>query len=44
MTVDEKLSPQKIAGCLIGLLGTAVLIGPRALAGLFTRTAFWILL
>ncbi len=32
MTVDEKLSPQKIAGCLIGLLGTAVLIGPRALA------------
>ncbi|WPE20695.1 DMT family transporter [Shinella zoogloeoides] len=32
MTVDEKLSPQKVAGCLIGLLGTAVLIGPRALA------------
>ncbi|WP_337182593.1 DMT family transporter [Shinella sp.] len=32
MTADEKLSPEKIAGCLIGLLGTAVLIGPRALA------------
>ncbi|HEV7250688.1 MAG TPA: DMT family transporter [Shinella sp.] len=32
MTVDEKLSSQKIAGCLIGLVGTAVLIGPRALA------------
>ena len=31
-TQDEKLSSQKIAGCLIGLLGTAVLIGPRALA------------
>lgn len=32
MTVDEKLSPGKVAGCLIGLVGTAVLIGPRALA------------
>jgi drug/metabolite transporter (DMT)-like permease len=32
MTVDEKLSSEKIAGCLIGLVGTAVLIGPRALA------------
>ena len=32
MTADEKLSSQKIAGCLIGLVGTAVLIGPRALA------------
>jgi drug/metabolite transporter (DMT)-like permease len=32
MTVDEKLSSQKIGGCLIGLVGTAVLIGPRALA------------
>ena len=32
LTVDEKLSSEKIAGCLIGLLGTAVLIGPRALA------------
>ena len=32
LTVDEKLSPNKIAGCLIGFVGTAVLIGPRALA------------
>lgn len=32
MTTDEKLSSEKIAGCLIGLVGTAVLIGPRALA------------
>jgi drug/metabolite transporter (DMT)-like permease len=31
-TADEKLSPSKLAGCLIGLVGTAVLIGPRALA------------
>ncbi|EYR77724.1 DMT family transporter [Shinella sp. 838] len=31
-TLDEKLSSEKIAGCLIGLVGTAVLIGPRALA------------
>ncbi|MBO9628328.1 MAG: DMT family transporter [Shinella sp.] len=31
-TADEKLSSEKIAGCLIGLVGTAVLIGPRALA------------
>ena len=32
LTVDEKLTPNKIAGCLIGFIGTAVLIGPRALA------------
>lgn len=32
LTEDEKLSPEKIAGCLVGLFGTAVLIGPRALA------------
>ncbi|WP_313525838.1 DMT family transporter [Shinella sp.] len=31
-TSDEKLSSEKVAGCLIGLVGTAVLIGPRALA------------
>lgn len=31
-TTDEKLSSKKIAGCLIGLAGTAVLVGPRALA------------
>ncbi|MBD9372927.1 DMT family transporter [Rhizobium sp. ARZ01] len=32
LTTDEKMTPPKIVGCLIGLLGTAVLIGPRALA------------
>ncbi len=32
LTEDEKLSAAKIAGCLVGLLGTAVLVGPRALA------------
>jgi drug/metabolite transporter (DMT)-like permease len=32
LTEDEKLSARKIAGCLTGLAGTAVLIGPRALA------------
>lgn len=37
-TADEKLSSEKIGGCLIGLVGTAVLIGPRALAP-FTETA-----
>ncbi len=30
LTEDEKLSPAKIAGCLLGLAGTAVLIGPKA--------------
>ncbi len=34
MTQDEKLSLAKIAGCLLGLAGTAVLIGPSALPGL----------
>ncbi|HTO31819.1 MAG TPA: DMT family transporter [Pararhizobium sp.] len=34
LTQDEKLSLAKIAGCLLGLAGTAVLIGPSALPGL----------
>jgi len=34
LTHDEKLSLAKIAGCLLGLAGTAVLIGPSALPGL----------
>ncbi|OCP09381.1 MULTISPECIES: DMT family transporter [unclassified Ensifer] len=34
-TEDEKLSSAKIAGCVLGLAGTVVLIGPSALAGLF---------
>ncbi|WEX86221.1 DMT family transporter [Sinorhizobium garamanticum] len=33
-TDDEKLSAAKISGCLLGLAGTVVLIGPSALAGL----------
>ncbi|MGO7204792.1 DMT family transporter, partial [Rhizobium ruizarguesonis] len=32
-TSDEKLSPAKIAGCLVGLAGTIVLIGPGMSAG-----------
>jgi drug/metabolite transporter (DMT)-like permease len=32
-TSDEKLSPAKIAGCLVGLVGTIVLIGPGMSAG-----------
>lgn len=36
LTQDEKLSLAKIAGCLLGLAGTAVLIGPSALPGLGT--------
>lgn len=34
-TEDEKLSAGKIGGCLLGLAGTVVLIGPSAIAGLF---------
>lgn len=32
LTADEKLSAPKLAGCLIGLVGTAVLVGPSAFA------------
>ncbi|MBX5189781.1 DMT family transporter [Rhizobium sp. NZLR3b] len=32
-TSDEKLSPAKITGCLVGLTGTIVLIGPGMSAG-----------
>ncbi|PDT54524.1 MULTISPECIES: DMT family transporter [Sinorhizobium] len=34
-TEDERLTAAKISGCLLGLAGTVVLIGPSALAGLF---------
>jgi drug/metabolite transporter (DMT)-like permease len=37
LTQDEKLSTVKIAGCLLGLAGTIVLIGPSALPGLFDQ-------
>lgn len=42
MTADERLTTQKIAGCLTGLAGTAVLLGPAALAR--TDIPFWALL
>lgn len=42
MTADERLTGQKIAGCLTGLAGTAVLLGPAALAK--TDIPFWALL
>lgn len=32
LTTDEKLTPAKITGCLLGLAGTVLLIGPSALA------------
>lgn len=31
LTTDEKLTPAKIAGCLLGLAGTVLLIGPSVL-------------
>ena len=34
LTTDEKLTMPKVIGCLFGLAGTAVLIGPSALSGL----------
>lgn len=34
LTSDEKMTTLKIAGCLLGLAGTAVLIGPSAISGL----------
>jgi drug/metabolite transporter (DMT)-like permease len=47
LTHDEKLSLSKIAGCLLGLAGTAVLIGPSALPGLMqsgSNIPLWALL
>lgn len=41
-TTDEKLTPAKLAGCLVGLAGTAVLIGPAAFAK--TDIPLWALL
>lgn len=34
LTADEKMTMPKIVGCLLGLAGTAVLIGPSAISGL----------
>ncbi len=47
LTHDEKLSLAKISGCLLGLAGTAVLIGPNALPGLIqsgSNIPLWALL
>ncbi|WP_409558745.1 DMT family transporter [Agrobacterium sp.] len=33
LTIDEKLSPNKLAGVLIGFVGVATMIGPSALGG-----------
>jgi drug/metabolite transporter (DMT)-like permease len=41
-TVDEKLTGAKIAGCLAGLAGTAVLIGPGITAA--ASVPFWALI
>ena len=41
-TSDEKLSPAKIAGCLVGLVGTIVLIGPGISTG--AEAPLWALL
>nr|WP_316655034.1 DMT family transporter [uncultured Gellertiella sp.] len=41
-TKDERFTPAKLAGCLIGLTGTAVLIGPAAFAR--TGIPLWALL
>lgn len=34
LTADEKLTPKRLAGVLLGLAGVAVMIGPQALGGL----------
>lgn len=47
LTQDEKLSVAKMIGCLLGIAGTAVLIGPSALPGLTASGAdipLWALL
>jgi drug/metabolite transporter (DMT)-like permease len=33
LTVDEKMTPGRLAGVIIGFIGVAVMIGPDALAG-----------
>ena len=34
LTSDEKMTARKVSGCLLGLVGTLVLIGPAAMTGL----------
>lgn len=38
LTQDEKLSVLKMLGCLLGLAGTVLLVGPSAIAGLTAAT------
>ena len=42
LTKDEKLTSAKLAGCILGLAGTAVMIGPGAFA--HSGIPFWALL
>ncbi|MGV8938826.1 MAG: DMT family transporter [Allorhizobium sp.] len=42
LTGDEKLTTNKLAGCLIGLAGTVLLVGPSAFA--VTSVPFWAVL
>ncbi|HUH49566.1 MAG TPA: DMT family transporter [Mycoplana sp.] len=47
LTADEKMTPAKVMGCLVGLVGTAVLVGPRAIAPFTGETSgppLWALL
>jgi drug/metabolite transporter (DMT)-like permease len=34
LTLEERMTPARIGGCLLGLVGLAVLVGPAALEGL----------
>lgn len=42
LTTDERLTPAKLLGCLVGLVGTAVLVGPGAMS--HTGAPLWALL
>ena len=42
MTSDEKLTPARITGCLLGLVGTVFLVGPSAFG--ITSVPLWALL
>lgn len=41
-TIDERLTSAKLAGCLTGLVGTIVLLGPSVMSG--AEVPFWALL
>ncbi|MFB2550742.1 DMT family transporter [Ensifer soli] len=44
LTTDEKMNANKIAGCLLGLVGTAVLVGPGVIGTGLGTVAPWALL